>query len=183
MAKLIETDTRLDAWMQAADHLLDHGPMLNLILEIDSPPSGGGEDAIDRFLIGENELPTDTIAETIFPAVEYSRRGLRGVLDFYPEEVHPAIRKHQPGHWGTYIYRLVRRSDASGGRINPLKQLIDKMKSEIKNRGQRDHAMISVSLKANTTCLSTAPRRMGRAAGEVPVFPIFLSSCFRMRCT
>ncbi len=31
MAKLIEADTRLDAWMKATDHLLDHGSMLNLI--------------------------------------------------------------------------------------------------------------------------------------------------------
>ena len=47
MAKLIETDTRLDAWMQAADHLLVHGPMLNLTLAIESPTAGGSHSIID----------------------------------------------------------------------------------------------------------------------------------------
>ena len=137
MAKLIETDTRLHAWLMAVDHLLNRGPMLNLILAIDSPASDGGENAIDRFLTREKELPMDTVAETIFPGVEYRRRGLRGVLDFYPEEVYPAIQKHPSGRWGTYIHRLVRRSDANGCYINPLKQLIDKMKSEIKTPGPK----------------------------------------------
>ena len=137
MAKLIETDTRLEAWMKAADHLLDHGPMLDLILAIYSPASGGHNAAIDRFLTREKELPMDTVAESIFPVVEYRRRGLRGVLNFYPEEVYPAIHKHPSVHWGTYIYRLVRRSDASGGHINPLEQLINKMKSEIKKLGPK----------------------------------------------
>ena len=43
MAKLIEADTRLDAWMQAADYLLEYGPMLNLTLAIESPMTGGSK--------------------------------------------------------------------------------------------------------------------------------------------
>lgn len=130
MAKLIEADTRLDAWMQAADYLLDQGPMLNLILAIGSPATGGSNVAIDGFLTDEDQLPMHTVAETIFPGAEYRRRGLRGVLDFYPDEVYPAIKKHPSIRWGTYAYRLIRRRDANGEHVNPLKQLIDKMKSE-----------------------------------------------------
>ena len=130
MAKLIEADTRLDAWMQAADYLLDHGPVLNLSLEIGSPAAGGSNVAIDGFLTDEGQLPMHTVAETIFPGAEYQRRGLRGVLDFYPDEVYPTIKKHPAIRWGTYAYRLVRRRNADGEHVNPLKQLIGKMKSE-----------------------------------------------------
>lgn len=125
MAKLIEADTRLDAWMQAADYLLDHGPMLNLTLAIGSPAVGEANAHIDKFLNDEDRSPMHTVAETIFPGFEYRRRGLQGVLDFYPDKVYPAIKKNR---WGTYAHRLVR--DANGKHVNPLKQLIDKMKSE-----------------------------------------------------
>ena len=136
-AKLIEADTRLDAWMQAADYLLDHGPMLNLILAIGSPETGGSDVAIDEFLANEDQLSMHTVAETIFPGAEYRQRGLRGVLDFYPEKIYPAIEKHPKIRWGTYAYRLVRRRDANGKHVNPLKQLIDKMKSEIEMPGPK----------------------------------------------
>ncbi len=137
MAKLIETDTRLDAWMQAADHLLVHGPMLNLTLAIESPTAGGSHSIIDKFLKDEKQFSMHTVAETIFPGHEYRHRGLAGVLDYYPDTVYPVIKKHPSNHWGTYAHRLVRRSDASGGHVNPLEQLIDKMKSEIKKPGPK----------------------------------------------
>ena len=136
-AKLIETDTRLEAWMRAAEHLLEDGPMLNLILAIGSPATGGSNATIDKFLAAERQFPMHTVAETIFPGVEYRRRGLRGVLDFYPEKVYPAIKKHPSIRWGTYAYRLVRRRSASGKHVNPLRQMIEKMRSEITTPGPK----------------------------------------------
>ena len=133
MAKLLEADTRLDAWMQAANYLLDHGPVLNLSLGIGSPADGGSNVAIDGLLADEMRA----VAETIFPGAEYRRRGLQGVLDFYPDKVYPAIKKHPSIGWGTYAYRLVRRQDANGKHVNPLKQLIDKMKSEAAKPGPK----------------------------------------------
>lgn len=138
MAMLIKADTLLDAWMKAADHLLDCGAILNLILAIESPRFGGGNatiGTIDKFLAEENQFPTHTVAETIFPGMEYRQRGLRGVLDFYPEEVYPAIKKHPSIRWGTYAYRLVRRRTAGGKHVNPLQQMIEKMQSEIATPG------------------------------------------------
>ena len=140
MAKLIEAETLLDAWMKAADHLLDSGAMLNLILEIESPRFGGGNatiDAIDKFLVDEGQFPMHTVAETIFPGMEYRQRGLQGVFDFYPEKVYPAIKKHPSIRWGTYALRLVRRRTANGKHINPLQQLIEKMKSEATKPGPK----------------------------------------------
>ena len=137
MAKLIEADTRLDAWMQAAAYLLEYGPMLNLTLAIESPTTGSSNHAIDKFLADENQFPMHTVAEWIFPGVEYRRRGLRGVLDFYPEKVYPAIKKHPSIRWGTYAYRLVRRRIANDKHINPLQQMIEKMQSEITKSGPK----------------------------------------------
>lgn len=131
MARLIEADTRLDAWMNAAEYLLESGPTLNLTLAIESPTTGGSNDAIDKFLVEEDQFPMHTVAETIFPGAEYRLRGLRGILEFYPEKVYPAIRKHPSVRWGTYAYRLVRRRTAGDGHINPLQQVIQKMRSEI----------------------------------------------------
>ena len=137
MAKLLEVDTRLDAWMKGVNHLLEHGPMLNLILAIGSPTSGRSIETIDKFLIDEGQLPMHAVSETIFPGAEYRRRGLRGVFDFYPDEVYPAIKKHPSIRWGTYAYRLVRRRIAGGKHINPLKQMIEKMRSEIATPGPK----------------------------------------------
>ena len=106
MAKLLEANTRLDAWMQGVEHLLKHERVLNLILAIESPTRGGSNTTIDQFLANEDQSPMHTVAETLFPGVEYTRRGLPGVLDFYPEEVYPAIEKHPSLQWGTYAYRL-----------------------------------------------------------------------------
>ena len=137
MVKLIEVETRLDAWISAADYLLERGPLLNLVLAIESPASGGRNAVIDEFMVNEDQPPIHTVAETIFPGYEYRRRGLRGVLDFYPDEVYPSIKIHPSIRWGTYAYRLVRRRDADGNHINPLKQMIEKMRNEAGKTGPK----------------------------------------------
>lgn len=137
MVKLIEAKTRLEGWISAVDYLLQHGPVLNLVLAIESPSSGGKNAIIDKFLAEEGEPPMHTVAETIFPAYEYRRRGLRGVLDFYPDEVYPSIRIDPSIRWGTYAYRLVRRRGAGGNLINPLKQMIEKMQDEAAKPGPK----------------------------------------------
>ena len=135
MVKLIEADTRLDAWMMGAEYLLDHDPALNLVLAIGFPARGSNNPAatgrIDEFLTAEDQLPLHSVAETIFPGYEYMRRCLRGVFEVYPEHVYPSIKKHPSIRWGTYAHRLVRRNCADGEQINPLKQMIDKMRDEI----------------------------------------------------
>ena len=141
MAKLIEADTRLEAWMAAAELLLASGPTLNLVLMIRSPASDGRFQAanlhVDKFLTNEQQLTMHTVAETIFPGYEYRKRGLRGVFEAYPDELYPAIKKHPKISWGTYAYRLVRRQKANGEYMNPLKQMIEKMQMELARRGTK----------------------------------------------
>ena len=135
MAKLIQTTAWLDVWVEAAEFLLNNGPTLNLVLEIREPGKRGytktAEQRLDDFFASEGEPPMHTVAETIFPGSEYCKQGLRGVYDVYPDEIFPAIKPHPQISWGTYAYRLVRRKTADGNHMNPLKQMIDKMKTEL----------------------------------------------------
>ena len=135
MVKTIESNYRLEAWMKAVEFLLDHGPTLSVVLVIGLPGSSGQRRSasgyIDNFLVDNDQLPMHSVAETIFPGYEYRKRGLRGVFEVYPDEVYPAIRKSPGIRWGTYAYRLVRRQRANGEIMNPLEQMIEKMKKEL----------------------------------------------------
>ena len=137
--KLIEADTRTEAWLKAAKFLLCNGPSLNLVLGIRSPDSRGPYPAarrhIDEFLDREGQFSMHTVAETIFPGYEYRRQGLQGVFKDYPDEIYPRIKKHRNISWGTYAYRLVRRRKANGKDMNPLEQLIRKMQISPGTRG------------------------------------------------
>ena len=139
--KLIEADTRTEAWMKAAEFLLCSGPSLNLVLEIRSPDSKGPYPSarrdIDEFLDREGKFSMHTVAETIFPGYEYRRQGLQGVFKVYPDEIYPEIKKHRNILWGTYAYRLVRRRKANGKDMNPLEQLIHKMQTQLDVKGSK----------------------------------------------
>ena len=141
MTTLIEADTRVEAWMAATEFLLPRKQMLNLVLTVHSPASNGAfhgaDPRIDEFHVREKQLPLHSVAETIFPGYEYRRRGLNGVFEVYPQELYPAIKKYKRISWGTYAYRLVRRRKANGEEMNPLQQMIDKMREEIALRGTK----------------------------------------------
>jgi hypothetical protein len=121
----------LEAWLTATEHIMQVGPCLNLILSIKSPGSDGAYQGDARKLIDDyydsiGEYPIHTVAETIFPGWEYRKRGIKGVFETYANTEYDLIRKN----WGTYAYRLVRRTTSTGEVINPLEKLIEKMKSE-----------------------------------------------------
>ena len=126
MVTLIQAATRLEAWMRGTEHLLDHDSALNLVLEITFPTHGPNDHAatarIDDFLAAEGQMPTYSVAETIFPGSEYKRRGLRGVFETYPQQVYPSIKKHPSC---TYAHRLLRRKRADGQQINPQRASAD----------------------------------------------------------
>ena len=141
MVKLIQTAAWLDAWVQATEFLLTNSPTLNLVLAIEEPGKRGypaaAERRLDAFFASEREQPIHTVAETIFPGFEYRQWGLRGVYEIYPDETFPAIKPHPKITWGTYAYRLLRRNTANGQTINPLEQMIEKMKSELRTKGPK----------------------------------------------
>lgn len=139
MAHPVTTKTLVDAWIEGALHVLDKGPTLNLLLEVTSPNLHGGDRSvsrrIDQFLIDAREMPSHTVAETIFPALEYKRHGIKGVYEVYPDEIYPAIKRHPKVRWGTYAYRMVRRKRIDGDDFNPLKCIVNAIRQELRLRG------------------------------------------------
>ncbi len=150
--KALTQTTCEQAWLEAAEHLADANEHTeyNLIIEITKPTLHDAADhriraAVDRFLRNHDAYPVSTVAGTIFPAAEYVNHGARGVYEIYPDEVYPEI-KLGPSDWGRYAHRLVRWPAASTTPINPLKTLIEKMKTQLKQNGPRMRACYELSL-------------------------------------
>lgn len=145
--KLIEASTCERAWTAATGFLLTrpHYEEHNLVVEIAQPATHSPGDIeirkiLDKFLVEHDAFPLVTVAETIFPASEYQRRGVKGVYKIYPEEIYPIIKTE----WGRYAYRLVRRRGRDGKEFNPLEEVVKKLRSQIKN-GQRLRACYELS--------------------------------------
>lgn len=138
--KSISKHTRAEAWLDAVDYLssTEGNESVNLVLEITDPTAGTErsrfiETEADRLLSEANLQSLHTIAETIFPYAEYLRRGAEGVYVGYPEEIYPEIRTVAGNSRGTYAYRILRGVNSKGKEINPLEQIVERMKSELDN--------------------------------------------------
>ena len=139
---LIAVDTLAQAWSAASDYLLGRPEWTDttIILHVTQPTLVRTEDQavadiLDEFLITHGQYSHHTVAETIFPGYEYVTHGVDGVYRVYPEEVFPRIKGHDDmRHWGTYAYRLLRRTDDSGNEYNPLEYCIDKMRDKVRKR-------------------------------------------------
>lgn len=140
--KAIVEHTRAEAWLSAVKHLSETEDCreLNLVLEVSNPGLATPfsrliEEKVDTCLKKANQQPLHTVAETIFPAVEYRRYGARGVFEIYPDEIYPLI---QPvNKTGTYAYRLVRGYDQKNQPCNPLKNRLELMKKELSHKGTK----------------------------------------------
>ena len=135
MTVLFSAPTRLQAWLEATQYLLQSDRKLNVILDISSPASDGpyaryAKDRLNQFYASEGEAPLHSIAETIFPAWQYQRRGLRGVYETYPAE-YQLVKGGDKRGWGTYAIRLVRRKVGADIFVNPLDIMIKKMRDEV----------------------------------------------------
>ena len=142
--KSVESKTCVDAWLAGCDHLMkqdqDHWRDYNLVLEIADPmalPTSDKKvvDVLDRFLIDHGGLPINTVVNTIFPAQLYVRHGAEGVYERYISEVYPQVKNHPDCSWGTYAYRILCRTGLDGKTINPLRDLVDKLKVQLNQAG------------------------------------------------
>lgn len=133
MITVIRQETVLEAWVAATRHLLGlrEGRTFNMLIDIEDPDFDPGVDeaiaAVNRFMVekrGEawHSLVEPTI-ERIFAYQSWKKWGLDGLYNKYPNEIYPDLPKAK---WGTYSHRMVRY-----GNMNPLKVLVDKMKSEL----------------------------------------------------
>jgi len=132
--------TRAGAWLKAARILLDNDERVyNLVVEVKRPAlatvhSRAIEARADQFLKQFDCQPIHTVAETIFPAVEYRSGGLAKVYE-YPNTIFPEIKSIPANSRGTYAQRLVQRQLSNGESFNPLRLAIDKLRRQLKQKG------------------------------------------------
>jgi len=112
----------------------------NVILDIKDSQSCGRQElqvlkSVDLFLKGHGSNSIQTVANTIFPSDLYKNYGLRGVFEVYLEKVYPQISSLSENKWGTYFHRMVYRVSADNKTINPIEQIINRLKCESKNVG------------------------------------------------
>ncbi len=137
--EIVIQDSRAEAWLECLKVLRERGGLIyNLVIEIKQPGKRFpinkiAQDSLDDMLSKSEEQVCNSVADTIFPTWEYVKHGAQGVYSVYPDEVFPAIRSLHANRWGTYAFRLVRRTDEADQPYNPLERVVNKLKQEIKN--------------------------------------------------
>lgn len=187
--------TRSDAWLKAARMLLDSQDRIyNLVVEVKRPDGATAssraiETRVDEFLRQHDRQPVHTVAETIFPAVEYRTGGLAAVYA-YPKSIFPEIKSVPANSRGTYALRFVERRMSDGEPFNPLQFAIEKLKKQIKSgHPQRavyefDLNMEPLELKLYDTEIDHANVRGGQCLSHVslklgPNRELYLTAMYR----
>jgi len=119
-------------WLAAARYLQTAGGTgRNLVLEVPRPGVMRRSDLailrrVDAQIVAQGKgLSIDTVAGTIFPQGLYDRRHRP---DFYQEYWRLLNRAKKPGTWGQYFERMTRRKAPDGALVNPLEDVIEKLR-------------------------------------------------------
>ena len=131
--------TRARAWLaatQVVNAMPDHEAH-NVIINIENPLVRSGEDEtvealVDQYLRTNECMPLRSVANTIFPEALYRRHGSPAFFKVYLEQVFPRLRRSS-SDWGRYFDRLTRYETATKGTINPLEDLVEKMRDQIES--------------------------------------------------
>jgi hypothetical protein len=147
MGELIHTfeaDTCPQAWLDAVEYLNEQKDRsaYNVVLGIATPEAMTAADfavfdRVDALLRKHDREPLTTVAGTIFPASFYLQEGATGVYETYPE-LHPKVKSL----WGNYAMRMLRKSKMpkpgeKEAQMNPLKVLVEKMKTQLEHARMR----------------------------------------------
>lgn len=136
IVKTIEDTTATTVWLAAMEYLFKqrNEERYNLTLAIKEPTvitaiEKNVLDVIDGALIKAKRSPLATVAGTIFPANHYLRSGVDGVYEDFPNDFALADKFS----WGTYAMRMLRMVGREGTTINPLEELVKKIKNRPNN--------------------------------------------------
>lgn len=127
------------AWLAAAKqvHSAPGHEAHNVIIGVANPVDEVDGDhqiieAVDLFLRDTGKLPLQSVANTIFPQALFDRYGAPDFYDIYLHKVYPRIKRH--ADWGRYFERMISFPlQKKGETINPLRDLVDKMKGQVRN--------------------------------------------------
>lgn len=120
------------AWVAACQEIMkDHDQGYNVVIDVEDPITHSKKDnevisLVDKFLKAHKKTyPIITVANTIFPQ---SLLVAHGPADFYDVYHRDFATFSDTKQWGRYFQRMTRHVDRKGKRINPLQDLIDKLK-------------------------------------------------------
>jgi thymidylate synthase len=127
------------AWVAACTAIIDTSDEgYNVVIDVTDPVTHSEQDnevitLVDKFLRGhETPNPIVTVANTIFPQALLAEHGPDDFYEVYHRDF--AKFSHSTRQWGRYFQRMTRHVDYSGNQINPLQDLIDKMKANEKKQ-------------------------------------------------
>ena len=132
------------AWLEATK-FVNQAPQheaSNVIVDINDPLLRRDMDVqiteeVDKFLIDSGcHMPLQSVANTIFPIAIYEKHGSPNFYDVYTDKIYKKIMA-QPGQWGRYFDRMIRRTTADGHTINPLEIIVAKMRDIVDGNGRR----------------------------------------------
>jgi len=112
----------------------------NVLIDISNPLEQTTADGeiiaeVDTLLRqGDGVMPIQAVANTIFPESLYRRYGMPDLYKKYLEEVFPKTKRHA-SDWGRYFERMIRRKTSTGKTINPLSDLIERLKRNVHGKG------------------------------------------------
>ena len=134
------TQTCAAAWLKAAIAVsaASSHEAHNVIIDVAEPMSESEPDhqvvqLVDAFLRSNGLMPVQAVANTIFPHDLYRRHGAPELYKTYAS-VYEHIKKQ--GDWGRYFERMISRTTSAGKVINPLGEMIAKMKKHVHGDGK-----------------------------------------------
>ncbi len=120
------------AWVAAALKIIDTGDEgYNVVIDVADPITHDDKDnevitLVDRFLRLHHENPIITVSNTIFPQSLYDAHGSPEFYAISHRDFDKMSRETRL--WGQYFDRMSRLTDAGGAQINPLRDLIEKIR-------------------------------------------------------
>lgn len=120
-----------EAWVAACQLIMgDPDKGYNVVIDVADPVTHSEKDnevisLVDKFLKDHDTYPIITVANTIFPQSLLAAHGPTEFYDIYHRDFGSFSDTKQ---WGRYFERMTRHVDKQGKRINPLQDLIEKMK-------------------------------------------------------
>jgi len=126
------------AWIAAASAISKATEAYNVVVDVDDPTKFDDRDnavitLVDAFLRDRDLNPISTVANTIFPSALYRKYGSPRFYGEYHTQVYDKL---DPKQWGRYFGRITRHADGKGGTLNPLQELIDKLKTVMESAQQ-----------------------------------------------
>lgn len=131
MSIVIEANGLVPAWVKAVRHLQESGgETRNIVLDVSAPgilteADQGVIKKVDAALRLHADTSINTVAATIFPQAMYARYGRPKLYEEFQRRMKKAKNK---GTWGTYALRMMERKGKGPKPVNPLEQIIDKLK-------------------------------------------------------